>query len=258
MNVFRFEIKKIIKRKFSLIFLTVTALLFPVMMAIISRMSVLSNEISEGLFMEMVAFYTISFSQSYFFIPVYILIFTGQEFSGRHVNRVVFLKSRKFYFASKIVYCFIISLLFSFLGLVALLLSYQFSGFTGLVVSLAFYVEYVVSALISSFAFSILLLGIVFVFRTPWICYIVFIGWQTIEGVVFLIFYRLYDLKLVWLPFQSVQLFYNKTIENTNGSYRRLFTEFDPILILPCAFILILIFFLYVFFLRSDLKSLSD
>lgn len=241
-----------------MIFLIVTILVFPPLMAVISRMSVLSNEISEGLFMEKTPCYIINFSQSYFFIPVYVLIFCGQEFSGGHVSRVVFLKSRKFFFASKVAYCCLISFLFSFLGLAALLLSQQFSGFTGLAVSIAFYLEYVLSFFISSFAFSILLLALVFVLRTPWISYIAFIAWQTVEAIIFQIFYRLYNLKLIWLPFQSVKLLFNKTIENTDGSYRRLFIEFDYILIFPFAFIIILIFLLYKYFLITDLKSLSD
>lgn len=258
MSIIQFEIKKIIERKSLLIFLVVTVLLFPVLMAVGTHVSVHSNQISEGLFMEKVPYYIIRFSQSYFFIPVYILIFASQEFSGGHVSRVVFLKSRKFYFASKIAYCCLISFLFSFLGLAALLLSKQFSGFTGLLVSPAFYVEYVVSVFISSFAFSILLLVLVFVLRTPWICFIFFIGWQTVEEIVFRIFYRLYNLKLVWLPFKSIQLLFNKTIEDTDGSYRRLFIEFDYILIIPFAYIILLILALYKYFLVSDLKSLSD
>jgi len=258
MIYFYFEITKILKRHHTFIFLVATFLLFPTGIAILTKISIEAGEISEGLFLDTVSLYTLKFSQTYLFIPVWVLIFNSQEFKNGHVQKVIFLKSREFYFLSKIVYCLIISFLFSFFGLFSLFLCCAVSGFKDLNVSFLYIVEFFSLFFLSSLALSIFLSLISFTVRSPGISFIVYIGWQFIESIIFLLFYKLYDIKLSWLPLHSIQILFNKEIEKGEGNYRRLFTEFEPLLLVTFLMSVLILIVIYKHFQRTDLKPLSD
>lgn len=258
MDAFRFEILKLFGRKYVVILLAITTVSFPLLIAVLGRISVTANEISEGLYIETMAFYILKISQTYFFLPVYILILCGHEFLIGHVNRVVFLRSRSFYFTAKIIFCLIISVFFTFLGIIALFLSIEFSGFTSLYADILFYIEFTFTILVTSFLFSILLLSIVFVFRSPIVSYVFFVGWDFCEGIVFLMFNRLHNIKLIGLPLHSIRLLYDKDLSHNVESYRRIFSEFEFTIVTPFLLVGSIIIILYLHFKNSDLKSLSD
>lgn len=254
MNLIKFELSKLIKKRYSLFFLVTTLVLFPIIMVVVSRMSVSGGEIPQGLYMETIAYYIIGFSQSYFFMPVWILIFCAQEFSTGHAHRVIFLKSRIFYFYSKITYCLIISFIFSCTGLLSLLICYLKSGFIDLRVDNLFFPEFFIAMFLSSISFSFLLLLLVFIFRSPMSSFVSFIGWGIIEGIATKILKRIYEIDSYWLPIQLTQQFFKQGEED----YRRVFYEFEPSVFVSITFTIILVFLIFLSFYKSDLKPLSD
>lgn len=82
MNYLTFEIFKISSRKWMIILLLANIVLLPLIVAILVKLEFSSGEISEGNFLENAAYGIISISTIYFFVPLWILIFIGIEFSN--------------------------------------------------------------------------------------------------------------------------------------------------------------------------------
>src|SRR6218665_1628129 len=113
---FKTEIFKARHRKFQLTALLFTLVGFPLFMKaftiIIAKASDQANAPPE-LFIAEVAGVHVKMPMFVLFIPLWTATFVAQEFSSNHVNKAVFLTSKKDYFISKIIYCFIVSLWFA-------------------------------------------------------------------------------------------------------------------------------------------------
>jgi len=258
MNLIYFEIQKIVYKRISLILLLVTAISFPWIIKAVSQISVLEENIPEGLFVERVAFAVIAYFQLPFLLPIWIIIFTGLELSNGHVNRVVFARSREYYFSAKLVYCIIITIIFSCIGLVAFLFTVKTSPFQELVVASEVYWNFFLQLVFSTFGYSILLLGITFIFRSPVISILVYFGWVFVEGIIFLFVRSRYGVEIKWLPFNLIRTFYVRNGEVATKNFYNPFVENIVATIMPIGLILLVIFVGYSIFSKSNLKPLSD
>lgn len=257
MNLVQFEVNKIVKKRLSLIVLLITILLFPVL---VKGMSVLMvDEIPEGLFVKNVAYQILSISQSYFFLPIWIIIFAGLEFSNGHVNKVAFIRSRKFYLHSKLVYSGLITILFSTIGLVALIISIKTSPFQQLYIVPGFYFNFFLQIIFTTFCYSILLLSLVFIFRSPIIAFVVYLGWSFVESILYHFIGKIFQIDFFWLPLYLIKSLYSKTGNPLNADdYYNPFIENLEALLMPFGFTMLLILTAYTLFPKSDIKPLSD
>ncbi len=251
------ELKKLVSKKYSLIFFLATCIIFPVIFIPLTKLSIASGEVSEGSFLETIPYNIIKFSQSTFFMPVWILIFMGLEFSNGHVNRIAFFKSRKFYFLAKVGYCALIALIFSLLGSSALLVSIVSSGYSSISIWQSFSIEFFLTILITSFCYALFLLLFVFVIRSPFVSFVSFIGWQIVEGIGYIAVYRFYDIKLSWLPIQQILQLYALQDNSGKAIYRSILSNPEPTMV-TLLFFAALTLGLYYYFIKSDLKPLSD
>lgn len=258
MSLVQFEISKILNKRFSLILLVVTIILFPVLIKVISHLSVTEDGVPEGLFAEQVAYGILSISQTPLFLPVWIIIFTGLEMSNGHVNRVVFAKSRKYYFLSKIIYCGIITAGFCFIGLISLIIAVNTSPFQQLTVNQIFYWEFLLQLAFSIFGYSIILLGVTFFFRSPGLAFIIYYGWTFVEGIIFILVRSRYDVEMKWLPFHLIRTLYTSNGVMASENYYNPFIENITSIIAPIGFISFIACVTFYFFSRSNLKPLSD
>jgi hypothetical protein len=258
MSVINFEINKILSRRYSLVLLLVTIILFPAIVKVISYLNVVKDNVPEGLFTNNVAFGIITYTQTYFFLPVWIIVLVGHELTNGHVNRVIFTKSRNFYFVSKLSFCGIVTILFSFLGTVALVISVKTSPFTSLPVNPFYYLQFLVQLSASTLLFCILLMGLVFIIRSPIKTFVVYFIWTFTEGILFSIFEGIYNIELKWLPLHLVRTLYLKNGEAQLNNYYNPFVDNFELLIAPFGFILLITIITYKLFLKTNLPALSD
>ena len=258
MKLIQLEMGKILGKRFSLLLLIISAILFPILVKIISHLNAVEDNVPEGLYAIHVAFGVIAYSQTYFFLPVWLIIFTGQEFSNGHVNRIVFETSKQFYFKSKIVYCGLITVFFTVIGLLSLVISIAYSPFPDLNINVGFYFQFLFQMAVATFSFSILLLALVFVFQSPTLTFVIYLGCNFIEGIIYTSVKGIYKIEMVWLPFHLVKTFYSRNGESSVDYYHFPFTETPTSLIAPSLFVFFLLLFSYHYFSRNSLKTLSD
>lgn len=258
MNLIYFEIRKIVNKRISLILLIATAILFPVMVGMLSYLTAADAQVPEGLFANYVAFTIISFFQTLPFLPIWMIIFLGQELSNGHVNRVVFAKSRKHYFLLKIAYSCVVTFFFSFIGLLTLVIALNTSLFSQLIVSPTFYVGFFVQLFFATFGYSILLLGLTFIFRSPTISFVIYFGWTIVESIAFVFMKGSYGIEMKWMPFQLIRTFFSRNGVTKAEYYFNPFIENITATIAPISFMLLIILGAYYYFSKVDLKPLSD
>ncbi len=258
MEVIGFEAQKIIQRRYSLVLLVGTAILFPAILKILSHLSAVEDQLPEGIFVDNVAFSIINYTQTYFFIPLWIIVFVGNELAHGHVNRVVFCRSRRFYFLAKIAYCGIITLFFSCIGLITLLIAIKTSPYASLLIPSFFYQDFFAQLFLSSLSFSLLILCLVFVLRSALKTFIVYFIWSVVEDIAFTVFDKLFHIQLSWLPLHLVRSFYSINGKVDLDSYYHPLRE-DMLQVVPAiGFILVVTVLSYKAFLKCDLPVLSD
>jgi hypothetical protein len=257
MGAFQFEISKITTRRFSVILMLATVILFPAMVKVISHLEA-GDGLPEGLFADKVVYSTILFSQTYFFLPVWIIVFVGQELSNGHVNRVVFIKGKKFYFLSKLYFCVLVTAFFSILGLIAIMISLITAPYPGFTVAPSFYFKFILQMVSATFAFSCLLLCVVFVLRSPVVSFVIYFAWTFVETMAFLLFKGVYKIELYGLPFHMAKGFFVRRGEVKLENYYYPFVEDPMALIAPTVFIPVIVYATWRYFSKSDLKPLSD
>lgn len=258
MNIFSFELQKVLTRRYVLLLLIITLVIFPIVIKVIAHLHSTEESAVEGLYAEQVCFLIIGFTQSYFFIPVWIFIFVGQELSSGHVNRIAFAKSRKFYFFSKVAYCAMLTVFFTIIGFIALLISTQTSVFKDLQVPLFTYYQFILLMTISTLLYSLFLLCITFFLRTAMASYVFYLIWQVVDSLGYLLVDRMYGVKLYWLPIHLVKSVYSRNGEGTLTSFYNPFLENPASLVLPILFIVALVAVTYYKFVKSDLATISD
>lgn len=258
MNLVQFEVNKIVKKRLSLIVLLITIVVFPVLIKVQSQWMALDDQIPEGLYANLVAYIVLMNSQFYFFLPVWIIIFAGLEFSKGHVNKVAFIRSRKFYLHAKLVYCGLITILFSLIGLIALIISLKTSPYSQLYIAPDFYSNFLLQMIFTTFCYSVLLLSLVFIFRSPIVAFVVYVGWVMAEGIISMASIRIFDIDLFWLPFQQIKRLYSTTGDPYNVEYYNPIAENLEPLLMPLGLTILLILIAYTLFPKSDIKPLSD
>lgn len=257
MNYLSFELFKILNKKWTVILLVATTILLPLLTRTVANLAYSSNEVSEGQFLEHTAFGIISFSTSYIGIPVWIIFFIGIEFSNGHASKVIFYKSRMHFFLSKISYSLLVSCFFTLLGLLSMFIVHLSATFSP-ITSVAFYLGFLVQCLVTFFSISLILMSLILFIRNPVIGFVVYLIITTLEGIIYVVFSKLYSTKLFFLPFHLANLGYLKNGEVGTTNYYNPFLEFDyRILFLP-IFLALLLFLTYIHFNKKDLKALSD
>ena len=257
MNYLSFELFKILNKKWTVLLLVATTILLPFIIRTVSNLAYSSNEVTEGQFLEMAALGFISFSTSYIGIPVWIIFIIGIEFSNGHASKVIFYKSRKHFFLSKISYSLLVSCFFTLLGLLSMFIVHLSATFSP-ITSVAFYLGFLVQCFITFFSISLVLMSLIFFIRNPVIGFVVYLIITTLEGMTYVLFSKLYSTKLFLLPFHLAQLGYLKNGEMGAANYYNPFLEFYyRILFLP-IFLSLLLFLTYILFNKKDLKALSD
>lgn len=249
------EVFKILRRRFSVGLLLATTIIFPVFNYIIARLHVRDDGPSAEQLPYDVAFGFIQFSQAFFFIPVWIVVFVGLELSNGHANRVVFAKSRKYYILSKIYYCLIICSFFTLLAIISFVI---ISRALALHVETLFYFQFVIQFLLAAILISAFLLGLTFLLKSPLVTYVVYVGWSTIEGLIYTFFKAVYGVKLFWLPVHLIISVYAREGDRMLQNYFNLELATLPKLALPIVFASAIILAIYYFFPKSNLKPLSD
>lgn len=257
MNAVSFELTKFLSRK-STRLLLITSILFPAMVILVSHLNIIKDHVPEGSFVDNVAFGTIAYSQSFFFLPVWIIVFIGQELAGGHASRVVFTKSRNFYFASKLGYCGMVTVVFSVLGMAALIISIQASPFTYLSVGLSYYLSFLTQLVFSTLLFCALLMSLVFILRSPIITFVVYFAWTFIEGLLFSAISSIYEIELKWLPVHLIRMTYLRNGEVQLNNYYNPFAGNIISLIAPLGFAGVIVLISWRYFQKVSLQTLSD
>lgn len=256
MRPLRFEWSKFVGRKSSWVLILINAILFPLVVGAVAFLNMTEDNVPIQAMPGNIAYGIIAYSQLYIFLPVWIIVFPGLELSGGHASRVIFLTSRWFYLSSKIYFCALISLMYTILGLLTLLIAgYSLSG---LVISAEFVIFFVVQSILSNFVFSVLLLCIVLLVRSTIMSFVVYLVLNYIEGLIFVLVDKLWGLKLNGLPFHLVRSFYVRNGESgLINYYNPIFEDWTVLLISGVALIIAWILVCRIF-LKSDLPPLSD
>lgn len=257
MRLFSIELFKIIRRKFSLWLLMATTIVFPILIYVVSYLHVVEDEVSVETLTNEIAGGVVEFSQIFIFLPAWIIVFVGMEITGGYVNRVVFYSSKVYYLNLKISYCLLVSIYFGLLGTLSFIMTMKMLP-TQAVVAPLFYLMFGIQLLFSSFFYSIFLVGLTFICKSPIVTSVVYIGWSTIETAIYTLFNKLYGVKLFWLPLHLLKSLHNRDNAASVRDYYNPFMENVGGLLLPTLFALVVLGFLYYFFPKSNLKPLSD
>lgn len=253
----KIEIDKILNRKFSFWLLIITTILFPLALIIISDISIQEDGVTKTEFFPNLSFAIISCIQSYIFLPVWIIIFIGQELSNGYSNRFVFARSKKDYFLSKLIYCALIALYFSVLGTV----SFVASAYTSSLLSditILHCMKLFCQITISVFSYAMLLMSLVFIVQSPAMSFIIYLAWNFTEGILFRIAEGIWTIELKWLPLHFTRLLYTVNGEATSNNYYNPFDGNLTATAMPIMFIIAVILLTYQSFVQTDLKPLSD
>lgn len=256
--VVQFEVRKLLQRKSSLVILAVTAIVFPFLVKVTSSLNAAQNGTAGEDFAAQVAYGIISFSQSYFFIPVWIFLFAASEFVNGHANRVSFELSKKFYFRAKIAYCVLVSLLFAVLGVLSLVWAMSSSTTEGAQPGGMFVLAFFAQMFVSSLIFSLLLMALVFVVQAQVMGFVIYLGWSLFEVIAFTVAKGLYEVPLYWLPLHLMRLTYTLNGDAASGQYYSWVDGPHQLIVLPLAFVLLVGYFTYTYFMNKSLKPLSD
>jgi hypothetical protein len=257
MRLIKIEIDKILHRKFSYWLLIATTILFPIALIVISNISIQQEGMMEVEFISNLSFAIISYIQSYIFLPVWIIIFIGQELSNGYINRFVFARSKNDYFLSKLIYCASIALYFSVLGIISFVASaYTLSLVSD--ISILQCLKLFCQLTISVFSYAVLLASLVFIVKSPTVGFIIYLAWNFSEGILFRIAEGIWNIELKWLPLHLVRTLYTTNGEVTSDRYYNPFDGNLMVAAIPIVFIGMVMLLAYQSFLRTDLKQLSD
>lgn len=257
MKYLLFEFYKIRNRKWLLIFLGIITILLPIITRILTNLNFTSGHTTEGQYLEHAAYGIISFSTFYLFLPVWILIVIGIEFTNGHYSLVIFHKSHWFYFCSKVSYCLMVSVYFSVLGLISLLIIQKTAPFS-ITTSVSVFIEFFIQAFITFFSLSLFQLLIIFFTRSPIIGFIVYFFISFGERMVYTILIKIYSIDLFYLPFHLLNSFYVRSGDVKMENYYNPFFEFDSSVIIQPFFLLFVLGLTYQWLIKRDVKALSD
>lgn len=251
------DLRKITRRTTTRLSLYATVVLLPLAIVVVSYLSVSLDKVPEGKFTDMLSEATIAFSELYFFLPVWILVFVGQEFSSGYVNRFVFARGRSFYITSKLFYCLAVALFFTLLGSVSFLLAVYVVPFHP-PMPVTTYLLFLVQLFFSLWCYAVFLLCWVVLFQSPVLSFVTYAGWLFVEDIIYFPLKAMAGASAGWLPVHLLRsLFVRDGVVKTENYYNPFLTVSGE-WILPLLFTLLLLFFLRYYFNRVALKPLSD
>lgn len=253
----KLELHKFFKSRLPLVLLIGTGILFPILVKVVANLSATTDNVPEGLLAAKVAEAILVYAHSYFFVPVWILILIGIEFSNGHVNKVVFIKSRTFYFDAKLVHCLFVTALFTLLAAISFVISVQFSPYQTLHVEPVSFLLFLLQFFVSTFMLCVILLIVALAVRSPVIGFVVYIGWSIIERVTVTVVQGVYDVHLRYLPMQMSRSLYER-LEGRESEYFNPFHSDITEVIIPVLVCSVLVFLARRIFSGTQLKALTD
>lgn len=258
-QLLKVELIKIMRRRSLLIILIITCLVFPLSVKIGSYLVSKEPNVVEGLFVDQVSSIVIIACSFILFLPMWVSYFVGQEFDNGYVNRVTFLTSRKEYFFSKIIYCILVSLFFTFLASVALLISVKVNAFPSISIDFKFVIAFTVQVLIFNILNSLTILCITFAIRKPKLATAIVYLCNGLDNFVYNILDKMAGIKAPFLRiFTSL---FSKAGGNPPYSdikYYNPLLEEPTIVFSSVVFVSLILCLSYIWFLRRDLKPISD
>lgn len=261
MKHFSHELFKILRRKHSLILLVLTSFILPIQMIVLVKLFTDSNSVVSDAVPLEVAHMVIRFTHLWMFLPLWVLALCSAEFSVGFVNRYVSMRSRSDYLFSKFSFCILVSFFFATLGLISLILSLAYLGLSRPETANAFfYCEFFLASFLSSFGLSVFLLLIVFVVRSGVWSILTYMIYSISEGILIKYFDFVHSIRIKWLPLAQVRYLYARSYETVSGgnNYKRLLLDFDGQIFSALLFVGLTIAFTGLYFLRKDLRPLSD
>ncbi|MFM9838612.1 MAG: hypothetical protein ACKVOQ_10135 [Cyclobacteriaceae bacterium] len=252
------ELFKVVNRKSLVILLIVTVIIFPLLVITVTYLESIEENTIQGSFVDTIAAIVIVFMTLLLFLPLWIASFVGQELTNGHVNRIVFSTSRKHYFFLKLIYCLAVSTLFTFLGAIAFLIALKNPAFGSIDLDAGFFLRFIAQIFLIAILYSLTTLCITFAIRSPIPSLVVAYFAPQVESIIYFLFDRLMDIKLNWLPFQLLSSLHKKSGVRTEVDYLNPLVE-NPIgIVWPILLVTIITYLSYLWFLRRDLKVLSD
>jgi hypothetical protein len=256
MSLLHFELFKL-KRRLPFGLLILTLIFFPALIKVLSYLNAADNFIPEGSYVEETAFGIIKSASMHTFLPVWILVIIGIEFSNGHVQRVVFFKNREFYFIAKLLWCLVVSSFFSLLSVFSLWLCVFSSPYSSLVVPHNFYFGFFFQTVFSYTTLSLILLPIVFFIKDVIVSFVVYFVLNGIEGVIYMVAKGLYQIDLYFLPFRLPKFFYASPNE-TRELYISPAQMGSWFMLVILAILILVLGLTYIHFKKISLKGLSD
>ena len=257
MNIIKLELFKLFKRnsvKFSLL---AASVILPALIISLSQLHAIKDKVPEGVFMNDASWATVAYTNFYFALPLFVIVFTSLELTKGHANRVCFIKSKKFYFLSKVAYCFLISLFFSAIGIVTLYITQKTAPYQ-LQVSFIFYSKFFFQLLLTNLCIALFLNSIIFLVKSPIITFVVFFVLSTAEVIIYTLIKGLYSIDLFYLPLHLMKLYFSRGGTGQMDSYYMPFDSFSWTYLLPPVFLVCMLSLAYLRFKKSDLPVLSD
>jgi hypothetical protein len=259
MSHYKFEISKLVRSKWSVMLTIGTAILYPLTVIIVCFLGSTEDNIAEGLFVQCVAFGVISYSQLFLFIPAWILMLVGNEFTNGFVQRYVFLKSRSAYIVSKIIFCTIVTVFFSLLGTIAFVFAVEFSAYPDLHVTVLDCIQLFVQMTVANLAFCLVLLSLIFVVRSTVYGFVAYFAWNFFEGIVATLLRKFTILDVEILPLHLIRSLFSTSGEPKSEDYfNPFFTSDISIVFLSILVVAAITSITFFTFREAQLKALSD
>jgi hypothetical protein len=255
MKLVKFELIKL-KRRVVLVIVVLTLIVFPILLKTFSHLDYLEGKTPEGSFVEQNQLYIIQYATLYLFIPVWIIIIIGSEFKNGFAQRILFYKSRSFYFKSKIAWCVIVTSVYSLLCVLTLWLCLSTVKYQFAYTNFTFYSLFGIQCFITFLLHTLVLMCLVLIIRDIVISLVIYYLWQLVESIVVMLFDRLYHIKLYLLPFQLHTVFYLK-MDGRKQTLTSIF-QYSQENIFSFLMVMLLVALTFFHFNRINLKPLSD
>lgn len=256
MDLVRFELFKL-NRRLVFIIAFLTLLVFPLLLKTLSHFDYVERQVPEGAFVEQNQLYIIRFATLYVFVPVWIVVIIGSEFKNGFAQRLMFYRSRFFYFKTKTIWCVFVSFIYSLLSIFTLWLCLSTIGYEFDYINFKFYTLFGIQCFITFLLLSLVLMCLVFIVKDIVISFVIYFGWHMVEGVLVMVISKVFNLKLYLLPLQLHTVFYIRKDKNNKESLINIF-QYSNENIFALLVVMLLVLVTFWHFNRVNLKPLSD
>jgi hypothetical protein len=254
MDWLKFELGKIAHRRTMLLLVCFYVVALPV---IVNSLSAFDENGTEGSYFDDIVFGFFRLTLLYLFLPLWIIIFTGLELRNGHAHRVIFLRSRNYYFVSKIIFSAVTAGLFALLGIITLAIGEMNSPYPFLDIQFTVYIKVFTQGFITFFLYSLFLTALVLLIRNVVGTFVVYYAWLMVENIIFLIGKK-NGIVLSYLPIHLLNGLYAKNGVVSNGNYLMMFDQWQGSYLGALLIVLTMLAIAYSFFTRSSLSSISD